>query len=73
MTHSVSGIEAILSSTEGTEKAEDRLVDLYRQMLVDDQSLFRFRAHQAWHARIHQIERARQHYINDSLTVVSCI
>lgn len=59
---SVSKIEAILDEVSDPERAEARLIDLYRDTEVTKFWLLRLRHHEGLRARMRQIERAREHY-----------
>lgn len=59
---SVDRIEQILAETADAESAEQRLIDLYRDPETTKWWILRLRAHDGLRRRLHQIERARDHY-----------
>ncbi|MBW3536858.1 MAG: hypothetical protein KY395_03690 [Actinobacteria bacterium] len=59
---SVDRIEQLLAETADAESAEQRLIDLYRDPEATKWWIMRLRAHDGLRHRLHQIERARDHY-----------
>lgn len=59
---SVDKIEELLAETTDAESAEKRLIELYRDQDATKWWNMRLRAHDGLRQRLHQIERAREHY-----------
>lgn len=58
----VNKVEQILAETSDAESAQERLVELYRDRDSTEWWIMRLRAHDGFRQRLHQIERAREHY-----------
>lgn len=59
---SVDKVEQLLAETTDAESAEERLVEMYRDREVTKCWITRLRAQNGLRQRLHQIERAREHY-----------
>ena len=68
---SVDKIEQILAETTDPESAELRLIELYRDQDATKWWILQLRAHEGLRQRLHQIERAREHY--DAGQFDSCV
>ncbi len=69
---SLDDIQMILAETSSEREAEDRLIDLYREDETLDRWIMGIKQHEGLRARLHQIERAKEHYRNsqyDSCTL----
>lgn len=62
---SVDKVEAILAETSDEEAAEQRLIELYRDTESMKRWVMGLRAQRGLRERLHQIERAREHYEGD--------
>jgi len=60
---SLDKIEQLLAETTDAESAEERLIELYRDEESTKWWTMRLRAHDGLRQRLHQVERARQHYL----------
>lgn len=67
----VDEIERLLAETADAESAEARLIELYRDRDATRWWTMRLRAHEGLRQRLHQIERAREHY--DAGLFDSCV
>jgi len=67
----ISKLEAILAETSDPEGAESRLLELYRDEEATKFWIIGLRGHEGLRARLHQIERAREHY--DAGQFDSCV
>jgi len=67
----LSKIGAILAETSDPEDAESRLIGLYRDTEATKFWIMGLRGHEGFRARLHQIERARDHY--DAGQFDSCV
>lgn len=70
-TLSVDKIEPLLAETADAESAEKRLIDLYRNREETTKWHVLLRSHDGLRKRLHQIERAREHYDSDQFD--SCV
>ena len=61
-TLSLKEVERILAETPDAASAEQQLIELYRNGELGDWKLMRLRSHEGLLRRLHQIERAREHY-----------
>lgn len=68
---SVDKIERLLAETSDADHAERRLVELYRDSESTNWWMMRLRAQDGLRERLHQIERAREHYEADQFD--SCV
>lgn len=68
---SVDKVEHLLAETTDAESAEERLIELYRDPKSTKLWLMRLRALDGLRQRLHQIERAREHY--DAGQFDSCV
>ncbi|MBK7127030.1 MAG: hypothetical protein IPH65_14120 [Dehalococcoidia bacterium] len=68
---SVDSIEQLLAETSDAESAEERLIEMYRDPETMKWWTMRLRSYQGLRERLHQIERAREHY--DAEQYDSCV
>jgi ASC-1-like (ASCH) protein len=59
---SVNKVEQLLAETTDAETAEERLIELYRDQESTKWWIMRLRTHDGLRQRLHQIERACEHY-----------
>lgn len=59
---SLDKVERLLAETADAESAEQRLIDVYRDQEATKWWIMRLRTHDGLRHRLHQIERAREHY-----------
>lgn len=67
----VDKIEQLLAETKDAEYAEQRLIELYRDHESTKWWIMRLRGHDGLRRRLHQVERAREHY--DAGRFDSCV
>lgn len=68
---SVDKVEALLAETSDAEMAEQRLIELYQDDEATKWWIARLRAQDGLRERLHQVERAREHY--DANQFDSCV